>query len=83
MGAVLHDGGCTFRVWAPNAGAVWVAGDFTAPVWQDGRVALARDSSDLGSEGFLYWSGFVAGVGAGAEYRFVVEGAGGERRSGG
>jgi|CZKU01.1.fsa_nt_gi 1,4-alpha-glucan branching enzyme len=83
MGAVLHDGGCTFRVWAPNAVAVWVAGDFTAPPWDGAKVALARDASDAGSEGFVYWSAFVAGVGAGAEYRFLVQNRGGGAGSGG
>jgi len=72
MGAVLHDGGCTFRVWGPNASAVWVAGDFTKPAWDAGKVALGRDAADADSEGFRYWSAFVPGVGAGAEYRFVV-----------
>ncbi len=73
MGAVLHDGGCTFRCWAPNAGTVWVAGDFTNPPWNDGRVALARDSNDPGNEGFRYWSAFVPGIGVGAQYRFVIQ----------
>ena len=45
MGAVPHDGGCTFRVWAPNAQAVWVASDFSAPPWDAAKVALARDDN--------------------------------------
>jgi 1,4-alpha-glucan branching enzyme len=76
MGAVLHDGGCTFRVWAPNASAVWVAGDFTSPAWDGGKVPLARDDGDASGEGFHYWSAFLASVGAGAEYRFVLQNAG-------
>jgi 1,4-alpha-glucan branching enzyme len=76
MGAILHNGGCTFRVWAPNASAVWVAGDFTSPSWGDGMVALARDAQDVASEGHGYWSAFVPGVGAGAEYRYVVQNGG-------
>jgi 1,4-alpha-glucan branching enzyme len=76
MGAVLHDGGCTFRIWAPNAGAAWVAGNFTAPPWAPGMIALARDAADSGSEGFQYWSAFVPAVGPCAEYRFVIQNSG-------
>jgi 1,4-alpha-glucan branching enzyme len=73
MGAVLHEGGCTFRCWAPNADSVWVAGDWTNPDWDGGKIALARDSNDPSNAGFRYWSGFVPGVGVGREYRFVVQ----------
>jgi 1,4-alpha-glucan branching enzyme len=76
MGAILHDGGSTFRVWAPDAGAVSVAGDFTTPQWQAGAVAMARDSNDPSSPGFHYWSCFVPGVAAGAQYRFLIQNSG-------
>jgi 1,4-alpha-glucan branching enzyme len=72
MGAVPHDGGCTFRVWAPNAQTVWVAGDFSAPAWDAGKVALARDDNDPNGPGHADWSAFVPGVAVGAEYRFVI-----------
>ena len=75
MGATLHDGGSTFRCWAPDASAVWVAGNFTQPAWDGGKVSLARDSADPNSEGFVYWSGFVGGVAAGTQYRFVIQNA--------
>ena len=79
MGAILHDGGCTFRVWAPNASAVWVAGEFTTPPWQDGAVRMARDENDPSSTGFRYWSCFVPGVGAGVRYKLLIQNGGGPR----
>ena len=84
MGAILHDGGCTFRVWAPNAAGVSVAGQFTNPAWDAGAVAMARDSDDPQSSGFRYWSCFVPGVAPGAEYRFLVQNDGvGQGNAGG
>lgn len=72
MGAILHDDGCTFRCWAPNAEEVWVAGDFAKPQWQAGRIAMAREGKTRGDPGFPYWSVFVQGVRVGAEYRFML-----------
>src|SRR2546426_11720536 len=40
MGANLNDKGCTFRVWAPFAEEVYVAGNFTTPQWDPGKVRL-------------------------------------------
>ena len=40
MGAVPYDGGATFRVWAPFASKVSVAGTFNA--WRRARFLLAR-----------------------------------------
>jgi 1,4-alpha-glucan branching enzyme len=74
MGAVLMDGGCLFRVWAPNADAVTVGGDFfhagnQEPVeWQE--IPLARDAS--AGQGFAYWSAFVPGVLADSLYKFHI-----------
>jgi len=63
MGAVTYDRGTTFRVWAPFAHAVHVAGTFNA--WSD-------DANPLAQEGGGRWSADVPGVAAGAEYKFVV-----------
>ena len=66
MGAVPHDGGVTFRVWAPHARNTAVVGDFCC--WDTGRkVPLARDQVRSGT-----WSAFVPGVGVGSEYRFLI-----------
>jgi 1,4-alpha-glucan branching enzyme len=71
MGATPHQGGCTFRVWAPFAQDVWVEGDFTQPQWDDGKIPLRRDSErEGGRDG--HWSAWVANVAAKAKYRIVV-----------
>jgi 1,4-alpha-glucan branching enzyme len=56
--------GTSFAVWAPNARAVSVVGDFNA--W-DGRRCPLRS---LGSSGI--WEGFVPDVGVGALYKFEI-----------
>ncbi|MBM4112389.1 MAG: DUF3459 domain-containing protein [Phycisphaerae bacterium] len=68
MGAVpFHDGpgnGCTFRVWAPNATGVSVAGSFN--FW-------STTLHQLSSEGDGRWSGDIIGVLPGHQYKFVVK----------
>ncbi len=74
MGAIPHDGGVTFRVWAPNARQVAVTGDFSG--WDPAhKVRLERDNARSGT-----WSTFVAGVGPGSHYRFLIR-SGGPYRS--
>lgn len=66
MGAVLYrdgGGGVTFRVWAPNAGAVYVAGDFNG--W-------SATESRLDSEGNGNFSADVPGATAGQRYKYVI-----------
>ena len=66
MGAVCHDGGVTFRVWAPHARNVAVIGDFCG--WQMPRkTLLARDHARAGT-----WSAFVKDAGPGSEYKYLV-----------
>jgi 1,4-alpha-glucan branching enzyme len=67
MGAVVYPGGVAFRVWAPNAAGVSVAGSFSG--WKE--VPLAREEGGR-------WSADVAGAKAGDEYRFVLRTPGGE-----
>jgi 1,4-alpha-glucan branching enzyme len=55
--------GVTFRVWAPNATSVAVAGTFNA--WN-------ATSHPLSSEGNGWWSRDIAHVQNGSEYRFVI-----------
>ena len=67
-----HDGmtGVSFAVWAPNAKAVRVVGDWN--FW-DGRVHAMRS---LGSSGV--WELFIPGVPIGAHYKFELVTAGGD-----
>ncbi|MDK6907343.1 1,4-alpha-glucan branching protein GlgB [Actinotignum timonense] len=57
--------GVAFSVWAPNALAVRVVGDFNG--W-DGSLHAMRS---LGSSGL--WELFVPGAGAGARYKFEIQ----------
>ncbi|MBV9439744.1 MAG: 1,4-alpha-glucan branching protein, partial [Candidatus Eremiobacteraeota bacterium] len=66
MGAIVDDRGATFRVWAPFASSVCVAGTFNG--WSATAAPLDRDGSG-------YWSGDVDGARAGDRYKFVVTGA--------
>src|SRR6266849_1241333 len=68
IGANLASGGCTFRVWAPRAKAVYVSGSFNSDR-HDEPDLLVPDANGI-------WGGFVAGVGDGAEYRYYVVGEG-------
>ncbi len=68
MGATPYDTGATFRVWAPFAGHVSVAGDFNT--W-------SITANPLYSENNGYWSADVAGVRVGSQYKFCVVDAAG------
>ena len=69
MGAVLHEAGVTFRVWAPHAESVSVAGTFNG--WNPAAGPLAQDGGG-------YWSADEPRAGAGDEYKFVIRTPGGE-----
>ncbi len=69
MGAIVYPGGVGFRVWAPNATSVTVAGDFND--W-------SKHGHPLMPEGGGYWSTDVHGAVAGDEYKFVIQGPTGE-----
>ncbi|MGH9114352.1 MAG: GlgB N-terminal domain-containing protein, partial [Acidimicrobiales bacterium] len=70
--ARVHDGltGVSFAVWAPNAQAVRVVGDWN--FW-DGRVHPMRS---LGASGV--WELFVPGIGPGDRYKFEIVSATGD-----
>lgn len=76
LGAVpmVHEGvaGTAFSVWAPNARAVAIIGDFAS--WDPRRLPMRRRAAAG------VWELFVPGVGAGAAYKFAVTGADGVRR---
>src|SRR5690606_29857269 len=63
MGATPYQGGVGFRVWAPNAVGVFVAGDFND--WHGRSHPLAREDDG-------YWSIDVAEAKPGQEYQFVL-----------
>ncbi|HEY0869831.1 MAG TPA: 1,4-alpha-glucan branching protein GlgB, partial [Acidothermaceae bacterium] len=67
---VVH--GTSFAVWAPNARAMRVAGDFN--FWD----SQAFPMRSLGSSGV--WELFIPGVGAGAQYKLNVLGSDGQWR---
>ncbi|MDR7418077.1 MAG: 1,4-alpha-glucan branching protein GlgB [Armatimonadota bacterium] len=60
-----------FAVWAPNATAVSVVGDFNE--WEPSSTPL----QPMGSSGI--WSGTVRGVGPGARYKYHIVSGPGER----
>lgn len=66
MGAIPARSGVGFRVWAPNADAVSVMGNFNG--W-------SNTANPLDSEGNGYWYGFVRGAHAGDEYKYWVTSA--------
>ncbi|MGO4957415.1 alpha-amylase family glycosyl hydrolase [Luteococcus sp. Sow4_B9] len=61
MGALPHDGGVAFRVWAPHATTVSVMGDFNE--WNN-------SANPLENEGNGYWYGDVAGASVGQQYKY-------------
>jgi 1,4-alpha-glucan branching enzyme len=63
LGANIHNGSCSFRLWAPNAREVSLIGDFNS--WK-------RDDLWLFHEGNGYWSIDVQGPSAGQEYKFKI-----------
>ena len=62
-GAVPYSGGVTFRVWAPNASGVAVAGSFNS--W-------SASANTLVSEGGGFWSIDVSGAAVDDQYKFVI-----------
>ena len=63
MGALPYPGGVAFRVWAPFASSVCVAGSFNA--WSTTAAPL---TAEVGG----FWSTDVAGARVGDEYKFVL-----------
>jgi 1,4-alpha-glucan branching enzyme len=63
MGTILFPGGAAFRVWAPFATAVFVAGTFNQ--W-------SITANSFASEGNGYWYVEVLGAKVGDEYQFVI-----------
>ncbi len=64
MGAIPYEGGVAFRLWAPHADAVHVAGPFNE--W-------SKTASPLAAEEDGYWSADVDGAAANDEYVFHLQ----------
>ena len=63
MGALPHESGVAFRVWAPHADSVYVTGSFNE--W-------SPDAHPMAKEGDGYWYADVAKAAIGNEYRFRI-----------
>lgn len=63
LGALPHSQGCSFRIWAPHADAVYVTGSFNN--WAERNLVMAR-------EGDGYWSTDVPEAKVGDEYRYIL-----------
>ncbi len=67
FGPIIYDGGVAFRVWAPNADSVHVAGQFNG--W-------STTSTPLSGEGDGNWSVDVPGASVGQQYKYVIRNGG-------
>ncbi len=67
MGPVSTNGGTSFRVWAPHADSVSLAGEFND--WDMNNTPLAPD--DISSN---FWSIFISNINYNSEYKFVIDG---------
>src|SRR2546425_1151644 len=65
MGATLYSGGVTFRIWAPYASRIWVAGDFNG--W-------STTANELGNEFNGNFSGDVSGAARWQSYKYFIQG---------
>jgi 1,4-alpha-glucan branching enzyme len=73
MGNFLHDGGCTFRVWALFATGISVK--IFQPAGAPLVIPMANDiAAGYGTD---VWSVFVPGIAAEVNYRFLINFAGG------
>jgi 1,4-alpha-glucan branching enzyme len=63
MGAIPYTGGTTFRVWAPHAAAVSVAGAFNS--WSTTANPLAAEGSGI-------WSADIPGASLYQQYKYVI-----------
>ncbi|WP_367874690.1 alpha-amylase family glycosyl hydrolase [Luteolibacter sp. Populi] len=64
MGAISHEAGTDFRVWAPNAKSVHVTGSFNN--WADPGIPLVKEGEGL-------WSVAVDGLKDGEQYKFRLK----------
>jgi len=72
MGAISHESGTTFRLWAPHAESVAVVGTFND--WNAAHHPLTRDDGGKAET----WSADVPDAHPGDEYRFVMRSPAGD-----
>ncbi|GAB2777316.1 alpha-amylase family glycosyl hydrolase [Salinimicrobium soli] len=63
MGAIVENGNVTFRVWAPHADRVFVAGDFNS--WSEDELELQKEEAG-------YWAGVTDKAKEGEHYKYVI-----------
>ncbi len=63
MGAIPHDAGVAFRVWAPHANAVFVTGSFND--WSIDAHPMALEENG-------YWFADISAAKVGSEYRYLI-----------
>ncbi len=63
MGSIPFDGGTTFRVWAPHANSVKLAGDFNN--WGTNMTPLAHEGGGI-------WSLDIRNITVGHEYKYII-----------
>ncbi len=63
MGSIVHANGVAFRLWAPNAQAVYVKGDFNH--WSDKDNPLEQEENG-------YWYTNINSAHPGQEYKFLI-----------
>ncbi len=63
MGPIVQDQGVAFRVWAPNADAVCVVGDFND--WKSGISPMSREDSGC-------WLALIENARVGDEYKYEI-----------
>lgn len=63
MGAIPHEAGVAFRLWAPHAEAVWVTGTFND--WSPVAHPMVKEEDG-------YWYADIASAAIGHEYRYRV-----------
>jgi 1,4-alpha-glucan branching enzyme len=70
-GSIPYSGGCTFRVWAPNAAKVTVAGTFNS--FSTTANPLVHDPAYSQGSNWV-WSVDVPGATAGQQYKYYING---------
>ncbi|MGI6637902.1 MAG: alpha-amylase family glycosyl hydrolase [Desulfobulbus sp.] len=64
MGAIPHEGGTAFRVWAPHAQQIFVMGDFNN--WSKTKAPMTSEENG-------YWYLDITGAKPGQEYKFLIK----------